>query len=105
MNSFALIGELLKKGKRFAVSYIVADCLQNKDPESSVLLHNVAEYLLNPTEKINKADVIEWIRWLLGAGKNPDEFTKEGKLGRFVNRSTEIRICPTNRSLSLELYS
>lgn len=78
MYSFDFIGELLKKGKRFAVSYIVAECLENRDsPENSLLLHHVAEYLLNPTEKINKADVIEWIRWLLGAGKNPDEFGKE----------------------------
>ena len=76
--SFAFIGELLKKGKRFAVSYIVADCLENREnPENSQLLHHVAEYLLNPTERIDKADVIEWIRWLLGAGKNPDEFGKE----------------------------
>lgn len=81
MYSFAFIGELLKKGKRFAVSYIVADYLENREnPESSQLLHHVAEYLLNPTEKINKTDVIEWIRWLLGAGKNPEEFVKEGVL-------------------------
>lgn len=84
MHSFAFIGELLKKGKRFAVSYIVAECLANKELENSTLLHHVAEYLLNPTEKINKTDVIEWLRWLLGAGKNPDEFSKEG--------TTEMRI-------------
>lgn len=84
MYSFAFIGELLKKGKRFAVSYIVADCQLDKEPESAILLHHVAEYLLNPTEKINKTDVIEWIKWLLAAGKNPDEFSKEGNHSPFI---------------------
>ena len=96
--SFAFIGELLKKGKRFAVSYIVADCLTNKDPDNAVLLHHVAEYLLNPTEKINKPDVIEWIRWLLGAGKNPDEFTKEGKreTNLMIKNKLSIILFPKN---------
>ena len=69
---------LLKKSKIIAISNIVSECLQNEQPENTLLLHQVADSLLNPKEKIDKLEVIEWIKWLLAAGKNPEEFSKEG---------------------------
>lgn len=78
MSSSSYVDLLLRKGKRIAISYIISDCLQNDNPENAILLHQVADSLLNPRDAIEKPENIEWIRWLLAAGKNPDEFAKEG---------------------------
>lgn len=92
MSSSSYVDVLLRKGKRIAISYIISDCLQNENPENAKLLHQVADSLLNPCESIDKLEIIEWMRWLIAAGKNPDEFAKEGTFyTHFVNYKMFMR--------------
>ncbi|KAK8389615.1 hypothetical protein O3P69_008957 [Scylla paramamosain] len=74
---------LLKKGKRYAASYLKDECLRNLSPDDSEAPHAqgrgefldlVLTMLLNPAMPMKDWDTVDWLKWLMAGGKTPDEF-------------------------------
>lgn len=70
---------LLKKGKRHAAKYLRDECLRaipspNSGLPTTQVLPELLDLLLNPNLSIKLWDTIDWIKWLMAAGKTPDEF-------------------------------
>ncbi|XP_071532346.1 E3 ubiquitin-protein ligase Ubr3 isoform X3 [Panulirus ornatus] len=70
---------LLKKGKRYAAKFIRDECLRNMSPEETQaprtqVLGELLDLLLNPAMHIKNWDTIDWLKWLMAAGRTPDDF-------------------------------
>ncbi|CAG0912404.1 unnamed protein product [Notodromas monacha] len=66
---------LLKKGKREAAAYIHSECTRDRDTNPQ--LKELLDFLLDPSKPLEDWELTDWCRWLLAAGKNPDEFAKD----------------------------
>ncbi|XP_076270101.1 ubr3 ubiquitin ligase isoform X2 [Rhynchophorus ferrugineus] len=62
---------LMSKGKRATAAYIHADCAATRNPQH---LKEVLDNLLNPAKSMDDWDTIDWCKWLMAAGRTPDEF-------------------------------
>nr|XP_045608709.1 E3 ubiquitin-protein ligase Ubr3-like [Procambarus clarkii]XP_045608710.1 E3 ubiquitin-protein ligase Ubr3-like [Procambarus clarkii]XP_045608712.1 E3 ubiquitin-protein ligase Ubr3-like [Procambarus clarkii]XP_045608713.1 E3 ubiquitin-protein ligase Ubr3-like [Procambarus clarkii] len=74
---------LLKKGKRYAAKYLRDECLRNLSPKDSLIprtqvLGELLDLLLNPAMRIKNWDTIDWLKWLMAAGRTPDDFFNTG---------------------------
>ncbi|XP_042224390.1 E3 ubiquitin-protein ligase ubr3-like [Homarus americanus] len=70
---------LLKKGKRYAAKYLRDECLRNLSPGDlqtprTQVLGELLDLLLNPAMRIKNWDTIDWLKWLMAAGRTPDDF-------------------------------
>ncbi|KAK3850682.1 hypothetical protein Pcinc_042625 [Petrolisthes cinctipes] len=75
---------LLKKGKRHAAKIIRDECLKNQShddsqPPRNKVLGDLLDLLLNPAMGIKNWDTIDWLKWLMAAGRTPDEFCSTGE--------------------------
>jgi hypothetical protein len=73
---------LLKKGKREAAAYIHSECSQTR--ETNPQLQTLLDHLLDPSKPLEDWELTDWCRWLLAAGKNPDEFAKAGQCVQLI---------------------
>lgn len=44
------------------------------------MLGELLDLILNPAMGIKNWDTIDWLKWLMAAGRTPDEFFSTGKL-------------------------
>ncbi|XP_064095704.1 E3 ubiquitin-protein ligase ubr3-like isoform X3 [Macrobrachium nipponense] len=70
---------LLKKGKRYAARYLRDECLRAMSSQDSQgtpakVLPELLDLLLNPAMRIKNLDTIDWLKWLMAAGRTPDDF-------------------------------
>lgn len=67
---------LFKKGKKAAAAFIHSECVNS--PSEHKMLLSICDALFDPRKPISDWDTIDWIRWIIAGGKNPDEFAKDG---------------------------
>ncbi|KAF7270509.1 hypothetical protein GWI33_016531 [Rhynchophorus ferrugineus] len=71
---------LMSKGKRATAAYIHADCAATRNPQH---LKEVLDNLLNPAKSMDDWDTIDWCKWLMAAGRTPDEFASTGRSEKY----------------------
>lgn len=71
---------LMSKGKRATAAYIHADCAAKRNPQH---LKEVLDNLLNPAKRMDEWETIDWCKWLMAAGRTPDEFASTGRSEKY----------------------
>ncbi|KAK7070282.1 hypothetical protein SK128_018487 [Halocaridina rubra] len=84
-HSDVLTAQLLlkKKDKRYAAKYLRDECLsalssQDVHAPPAKVLPELLDLLLNPAMGIKERDTIDWLKWLMAAGRTPDDFFNTG---------------------------
>ena len=72
---------LIRKGKRGAAAYVQAECNSAKaEPSKSPQhLNALLDHLLHPEKPIDDQETIDWCRWLVGGGRDFDDFAANGE--------------------------
>ncbi|KAG1697720.1 E3 ubiquitin-protein ligase Ubr3 [Nymphon striatum] len=63
----------MRKGKKNAAEYVLSEC-QNS-AEYPKYLNEMLDILLDPLKSIDDWEMLEWLRWLMAAGRPPEEFS------------------------------
>lgn len=66
----------MKMGKRSGAAFINAECIKGPPYQH---LDSLLDVILNPNEKIDDAETIDWCKWLIAGGRTPTDFAAIGK--------------------------
>lgn len=67
---------VMKMGKRSGAAFINAECMAGPPCPH---LDSLLDVILDPNEKIDDTDTIDWCKWLIAGGRTPTEFASIGE--------------------------
>lgn len=91
---------VIEKDKKEGASIINNECVNGKTES----LDCVLDIILNPEEKIDNSDNIEWCKWLIAGGRTPDEFSSIGKVNDIIIQAILYNARFAISSISFSLF-